>query len=85
MSGRGSTMSIAAETEIIRRMLSEGRLTHADEHGHVTELYGRCPHDDSTAPVYRVNRIGNRIADVVLRCPSCSADFTAPPEAMHLR
>jgi hypothetical protein len=78
-------MSISAETDIIRRMLSEGRLTHVDEDGHITELYGHCPDDRSTAPVHRVNRAGKRIDEVVLRCPTCGEDFTAAPEAMHLR
>lgn len=78
-------MSIATETEIIRRMLSEGRLTHTMEDGHLAELYGRCPDDNATAPVYRVSRSGNRIDEVVLRCPSCGADFSAAPEALHLR
>jgi hypothetical protein len=78
-------MSIGAEAEIIRRMLSEGRLTHVDPDGHITELYGRCPNEDSTAPVHRVERVGNRIAEVVLRCPTCNTDFIAAPEAMHLR
>lgn len=85
MSGRGFLMSIAMETEIIRRILSEGRLTHVDADGHTTELYGRCPDDNASAPVHRVSRVGNRIDEVVLRCPTCGQDFTVAPEAMHLR
>ena len=78
-------MSIAAETDIIRRMLSEGHLTHVDEDGHITELYGHCPDDNSTAPVHRVSRAGSRIDEVVLLCSTCGKDFTAAPEDMHLR
>jgi hypothetical protein len=78
-------MSVATETDIIRRMLSEGRLTHIDESGHIIELYGNCPHDDSIAPVHRVIRIGYRIDSLVMRCPSCGEDFTATTEGLHLR
>ena len=78
-------MSVAAESDVIRRMLDNGQLTHVDEGGHTRELFGTCPDDRSTASVHRVSRAGNRIVEVVLRCPSCGEDFTAGAEALHLR
>jgi hypothetical protein len=78
-------MSVSAESDVIRRMLDEGHLTHVDEDGHTRELFGTCPDDRSTASVHRVSRAGIRIIEVVLRCPSCSQDFTAGADALHLR
>jgi hypothetical protein len=78
-------MSVSAEADVVARMLDEGRLTYVDQDGHTRELFGSCPDDGSSAPVYRVDRAGHRIVDVVLRCPSCGHDFTAAPASMHLR
>jgi hypothetical protein len=78
-------MSVAAEADVIRRMLYEGHLTRIDEGGHARAIYGTCPDDGADAPVRRVSRAGRRIVEVVLRCPSCGRDFAAAPEAMHLR
>ena len=78
-------MSVAAESEVVRRMLDDGHLTHVDEDGHARELFGNCPADRSTASVHRVSRAGNRIVEVVLRCPICGQDFTAGADALHLR
>jgi len=78
-------MSVSAESDVVRRMLDDGHLTHVDEGGHMLELFGACPNDGIAASVYRVTRAGHRIVEVVLRCSSCGRDFIAEPEAMHLR
>lgn len=78
-------MSVSVESGVIQRMLNDGHLTHVDEDGHTRELFGTCPEDRSTASVHRVSRAGNRIVEVVLRCPSCGEDFTAGADALHLR
>jgi hypothetical protein len=78
-------MSVAAEADVIRRMLYEGHLTRIDNDGHARAIYGACPDDGADAPVHRVSRAGGRIVEVVLRCPTCGHDFTAAPEGMYLR
>jgi hypothetical protein len=77
-------MSLTTEVDLIRRMLDEGRLAQMDDAGHEHELRGRCPTDDMSGSVYRVSRSGQKVIEVVCRCPSCGQDFTAPPERMHL-
>ena len=77
-------MSLITEGDLIRRMLDEGRLTQTDEAGHEHELRARCPADDTSAPVYRVSRSGQKVIEVVCRCPGCGQDFAAPPERMQL-
>ena len=78
-------MSVSTHVDLIRRMLDEGRLAHTDEDGHEHELLARCPTDDASAPVHRVSRSGQKLIEVVCRCPSCGQDFVAAPERMHLR
>lgn len=78
-------MSVAAEANVIRRMLDEGHISQVDAEGHVREIVGPCPDDGVSAPVYRVSRAGRRIIEVVFRCPSCGRDFAATPEGTHLR
>jgi hypothetical protein len=77
-------MSVTAEVDRIRHMLDDGLLTQMDEAGHQHELRARCPTDDVGAPVYRVSRSGQRVIEVVFRCPSCGQDFSVSPEQMHL-
>lgn len=77
-------MSVSTEVDQIQRMLDAGHLARADEDGHQRELRSQCPADDTDAPVYRVSRSGQRVIEVVFRCPSCARDFPAPPERMHL-
>ncbi len=77
-------MNVSTEVDHIRCMLDEGRLVREDEAGHQRELRSSCPADGTGAPVYRVSRSGQRLIEVVFRCPSCARDFPAPPERMHL-
>jgi hypothetical protein len=77
-------MSVSTDVDLIRRMLEEGHLARTDEAGHQHELRARCPADDAGAPVHRVSRSGQRVIEVVFRCPSCGQDFTASAEQMQL-
>ena len=77
-------MSVTDDVDQIRQMLDEGRLARTDEAGHQHELRARCPTDDASAPVYRVPRSGQKLIEVVCRCPSCGRDLAASPERMHL-
>jgi hypothetical protein len=78
-------MSVATDVDLIRRMLDEGRLAQVDEGGHLREPYATCSRDGASGPVYRVTRAGRKVTEVIFRCPMCGEDFTATPEAMHLR
>ncbi len=77
-------MTAASDIHLIRSMLDAGQLARSDELGHQYELRARCPADDTSAPVYRVARSGQKLVEVVCRCPSCGQDFVAAPERMHL-
>ena len=70
----------------IKQMLSSGHLTTPDpDTGFHMALYSLCPSDRNECSVYRIDRSGEEITQVVFRCPICSEQFIAGPEKMFLR
>ncbi|MFC1968735.1 hypothetical protein ACFLVX_05075 [Chloroflexota bacterium] len=70
----------------IKQALSVGRLTIPEPAtGYHRSFYARCPNDSEESSVYRIEKHGEAITQVVFRCPLCSQQFDAAPKDMLLR
>jgi hypothetical protein len=80
-------MLSTGESEAVNEALAAGRLFVPDpETGFHHSMYADCPNDGAHAQAHRVVRgAKGAIAEVTMRCPSCGNEFTAAPEALHLR
>ena len=79
-------MTKRSDLEIIKQMLSSGRLTIPDpDTGFYRALYSHCPNGKHDCSVHRIDRSGEAITQVVFRCPICTEQFIAGPEKMFLR
>jgi hypothetical protein len=79
-------MAKRSDLEIIKQMLSSGRLTIPDpDTGFHRALYSHCPKGKHDCSVHRIDRSGVAITQVVFRCPICTEQFIAGPEKMFLR
>ena len=79
-------MARKSDLEKIKQMLASGRLTSPDPvTGFHRALYTHCPKDRHDCSVYRIDRSGEVITQVVFRCPICGEQFTAGPVKMFLR
>jgi hypothetical protein len=69
----------------VRDALRSGQLNVTDpETGYHRQMYARCFHGHD-ASVYRVEKHGEEITQVVMRCPMCGEQFVAQPERILLR
>jgi hypothetical protein len=79
-------MAKRSDLEIIKQMLSSGRLTIPEpDTGFHRTIYSKCPKDRHECSVHRIDRSGEAITRVVFRCPICTEQFIAGPEKMFLR
>jgi len=77
----------AGEAAAVRSALDAGRLTVPDpKSGFQHPMYATCPHDGTHVPARRIVREARgSITQVTAKCPQCGAEFTVPPEELHLR
>ena len=69
----------------VRNALHSGEMSVTDPTtGYHRRMYARCSsgHD---APVYRTERHGEEITELIMRCPQCGEQFVAPAEQIRLR
>ncbi|HEU5318894.1 MAG TPA: hypothetical protein VFX49_22465 [Chloroflexota bacterium] len=69
----------------VRDALHGGQLSVTDPAtGYHRQMYARCTQGHAAA-VYRVEKHGEEITEITMRCPLCGEQFVAPAERIILR
>ncbi len=78
--------TISRDTDAVRRALAADHLFVPDERtGYQRSMYADCPNGHA-AGVHRIVRMHQpEIAEVTMRCATCSAEFNAPVESIYLK